>query len=630
MHAVARSTSPWPVEGGEMGERIRALDWARTPLGPIGQWPQSLKSTVDLMLGSPLPMGLLWGPALIRLYNDAYRDLIGDKHPAGLGQSAAEVWPELAEFTEPIYATVLGGEARSLRDQKLRLDRYGAPEDGWFDLTYSPVRDEAGAVAGILLTSFEVTEKVRGEARLREREQRETMVLEAVSDAVVALDADWRITLLNRAGEEYFGIARDEVIGRSMTDAFPETKGSIYEDCFARAMRTGEALTFVAPSVAMPERTIEMRVSPMAGGVVVSFSDVTQRKRAEDALRAAEERYRLAARATNDVVWDLNPITDRIHWAEAAQESFGYARLDMGTTMQWWEDAIHPDDRERVSTGIQAALDGGESWADEYRLRRADGSYADVLDRGTVLRDERGRAVRMIGAIVDQSDRKRAEETQKLLIAELEHRTRNLLAIVRSIARQTKRASTSLDEFSNRFDQRLSALSRVQALLSRDSGQGVQLRELVEEELTAHGASIDNGRVRVTGPAVALTSKAVQVLTLALHELATNAVKHGALLQEGAMLSIAWTVSGAPEHRLVTVDWMETGVRLPGGRSPTHRGFGRHLIEAALPYDLGGETCWSLEPDGVRCRLRVPIDGGNAEAGADGAGSVVRLASAAR
>jgi PAS domain S-box-containing protein len=351
----------------------------------------------------------------------------------------------------------------------------------------------------------------------------------------------------------------------------------------------------------------------LVGSVAVSKARSEEaamvRAREADALREAEERYRLAVRATNDAVWDWDLAAKYIHWTKAGDEYFGYAPHDIGTSIEWWVERLHPDDRARVAAGLRAVLAGAEEiWTDEYRLRRADGSYADVLDRGTVLRNEEGEACRMIGAISDQSERKRAEEAQKLLIAELQHRTRNLLAIVTSVARQTERASSSHKEFARSFYDRLAALSRVQSLLSRGSGHRVLLGELIEDELAAHGASTGDERISVDGPEVALSSKTVQVLTLALHELATNATKHGALRQDQAKLAIGWRVSGSPGEPLLDLKWVESRVQLPAERSTIRRGFGRELIERALPYDLGGETCWSLEADGVRCELRVLLD----------------------
>lgn len=602
----------WPVGGGEMGERIRTHDWTAAALGPLEHWPQSLRSAVDLVLGSPLPMVVLWGPDFIRLYNDAYRDLIGDKHPAGLGQGMQAVWPQLAEFLEPIYAAVRRGEARTLAGQKLTLDRYGRLEDAWFDLTYSPLRDESGSVAGILLTAFEVTEKVRGQAMLVERELRERMVLEAVSDAVLALDADWRITLVNRAAEDYLGAPRDRLLGRTMTDAFPTTQGSIYEESFSRVMRTGEALSFVAPSVAMTGRTIEMRVAPMSGGIVVSFADVTGRKRTEQALRRSEEQIRLVTDAMPALIGYVDQdqryrfVNQRYaEWFERPQDQI------LGRSMR---ELLGEPLYRRFQPWIERAL-GGEVVRFDHRLQpeeRVSQYNADAvlhLDISYVPRiGADGEAEGFYILVIDISEQKQAQEAQQVLVGELQHRTRNLLAIVRSVLSQTLKASGSLGDLEQRFGSRLASLSRVQSLLSQGCGHSVTMRDLVVGELAAHGSGAADPRVTIKGPRVDLPSKAVQVLALALHELATNALKHGALGQEQAKLSVRWAMSGADAQRFVTIRWVEEGVTLPPGDPDAKRGFGRQLIERALPYDLGAEACFSFAEDGVRCEIRVPVD----------------------
>jgi PAS domain S-box-containing protein len=130
--------------------------------------------------------------------------------------------------------------------------------------------------------------------------------------------------------------------------------------------------------------------------------DETDRRRAEVAMRETEERYRLAAQATNDVIWDWDLTTDNIRWNEAVQVLFGYQPHEVEPSGRWWKSKIHPDDRHRVITAIEQAIKDRElSWTAEYRFERKDRSYADVLDRGTVLRDESGRARRMVGAMHD-------------------------------------------------------------------------------------------------------------------------------------------------------------------------------------------------------------------------------------
>ena len=211
------------------------------------------------------------------------------------------------------------------------------------------------------------------------------------------------------------------------------------------------------------------------------------------------------------------------------------------------------------------------------------------------------------GSFTDITEEKQAREAQQTLIAELQHRTRNLLAIIRSIAGQTLQTSGTIATFADEFNGRLAALGRAQALLSEGSGHSVSLTELVRGELAAHGADIDGERIRIGGPAIQLPSAAVQVLSLALHELATNALKYGALAQQ-ARLTVSWQVTEIAGQRQVTVNWIEDGVRMPSDWREPHRGFGRQLIERALPYDLGARTRFELTPGGVHCHIAIRAD----------------------
>jgi hypothetical protein len=148
---------PWPRGTSEMARRMRERDWTATALGAIGTWPQSLRSITDLLLASGFPMIALWGPDLIQIYNDGYRDLMGRKHPAGLGQPTRECWPEVWHINGPIHERVREGETVNITDGLYPLDRSGTVEDVWLTLSYSPLRDEAGGVAGVLVTLYETT-----------------------------------------------------------------------------------------------------------------------------------------------------------------------------------------------------------------------------------------------------------------------------------------------------------------------------------------------------------------------------------------------------------------------------------------------------------------------------------------
>ena len=209
--------------------------------------------------------------------------------------------------------------------------------------------------------------------------------------------------------------------------------------------------------------------------------------------------------------------------------------------------------------------------------------------------------------MTDIHDLRSVQDQQRVLVAELHHRTRNLLAVVQSIALQTLRTSASLEGFGDEFESRLQALSRVQGLLARADREAVDLRALVEAELEAHGdGGADPGKVRVEGPPVALPAGFAQTLALALHELATNAVKYGALKQPAGRLVVTWAVEGA--GRRVLIEWWEGGVPMAEDAPPRRKGYGTELIEHALPYQLGAETRLEFGADGVRCAIVVPVE----------------------
>lgn len=209
----------------------------------------------------------------------------------------------------------------------------------------------------------------------------------------------------------------------------------------------------------------------------------------------------------------------------------------------------------------------------------------------------------------DVEDLRRQQE-QRILIDELHHRTRNLLAVISGVADQTLATCDSLEVFGAQFDRRLGALGRVQNLLSREVAPNVTMEELARLELAAHG--IDGGlsdRVRLRGPKVVLPARAVQMLALALHELTTNALKHGALRGGGpGSLEVAWELRGdGADARRLRLDWTETEIEMPAGGAPPRRGFGRDLLETMLPYELHGETRWAFAGHGVRCAIELPL-----------------------
>ena len=202
-----------------------------------------------------------------------------------------------------------------------------------------------------------------------------------------------------------------------------------------------------------------------------------------------------------------------------------------------------------------------------------------------------------------EQDLREAAERRSVMLGELQHRVRNMLLNVRSLAKRTIKSSSSLEEFSIAFEARLLALARTQELLTRESVLSVRLEDTLREELKAHGA--DGGRVRLSGPEVRLLPKVAQALGMAFHELATNASKYGALAYEDARLSVNWRTNDAEGSEEVLIVWRESGV--PIAEKPTRRGFGSETIERSLPFMLGGEAHVEYHGDGVECTIRFPF-----------------------
>ena len=195
----------FPVGGGELGALIRKFDWSRTPLGPIRTWPQSLKTAVDVVLQSPVPLVMLWGGDGIMIYNDAYSVFAGGRHPQLLGSKVLEGWPEVADLNRRVMEVGLRGETLSFRDEHLVLFRPGRPPDVWLNLDYSPLLDESGVPAGVLAIVVETTDRVRAEQALRESEAQFRTFASAMPHHVWAANPDGKLDWVNDKVLEYTG-----------------------------------------------------------------------------------------------------------------------------------------------------------------------------------------------------------------------------------------------------------------------------------------------------------------------------------------------------------------------------------------------------------------------------------------
>lgn len=490
----------------------------------------------------------------------------------------------------------------------------------WTNVRAVPVRDGTGRVELWAGMNINIDARKRAEAALRESEARLRAILESALDyAIFTTDPDGIIETWSPGAEAVFGWTAEEAVGKHSAITFiPEDRDrGVPQGELAEAAEKG-----FAPNVRWHQHKdghrvfIEGTTRPMAAvagtpqGFLKVGRDLTDRKRWEERLQQSEERLRSAVEVGRLGLWDWNVVTGEIHWSDEHFRMEGYAVGEVTPSYETWASRLHPDDRLGAETALQHAMNAHEEFAHEFRVVHSDGSVHWLSGRGKFFYDDEERPVRMVGAMVETTPAREWEERQLVLIGELQHRTRNLIGLVRSISDKTARASVSLSDFRERFRDRLEALARVQGLLSRlNDHDRISFDELIETEFAALGSKSD--RVSLNGPKnVRLRSSTVQTIAMALHELATNAVKYGALGQADAQLAVTWQLQPPDEkgRPWLHIDWRERNVKMqPSGAKPGGRGQGRDLIEKALPYQLSAKTSYELGPDEVHCTILMPV-----------------------
>jgi len=313
-------------------------------------------------------------------------------------------------------------------------------------------------------------------------------------------------------------------------------------------------------------------------------------------LRRSEERRSIALSAGDMGSWEVDLATGHIEWDEGPYRIFGVDPAHFEPTVERIEAMMHPDDRKKSSVADLVAL-GGSRFQVEFRLVRPSGEVRWCYGAGIITRDADGKPVRMNGVTVDITDRKRAEERQVLLAREVDHRAKNTLAVVLSMLRLTRAPTTK--DFIAAVEGRVHALAATHNLLSATRWEGADLGKIVEEEMAPYHAN-HRQRVITRGPAVVLLPATAQAMALALHELATNAAKYGALSTEAGTLSVTWRAEG----EALVLDWTETGG--PSTAEPARLGFGLTIVRSSIEAQFRGGVSYDWQREGLRCTLSIP------------------------
>jgi PAS domain S-box-containing protein len=330
--------------------------------------------------------------------------------------------------------------------------------------------------------------------------------------------------------------------------------------------------------------------------------DVTERKQAEQALAERNAQFDLAHRAARVGCYTHDISAKTMLISRASMATYGLSQSTIEVTAQQWQARVHRDDVQRLrAEHIVAFKERRPELVNEFRIVRPGGEVRWIESRSLIAYDHVGRAKRMTGIYIDVTDRRKAEDHKSLLIAELDHRVKNMLACVSAIARRSRECSRSMDEFLEVLDGRISSLANTHALLSRSRWEGVGLGELVRSVLI-FCAKHENALIE--GPEVDLAAEAAQTLSMVLHELATNAAKYGALSNGHGRVAIHWRRASRGSKGKLVLEWRETGG--PQIIAPKATGYGTSVICDLVPYELGGSVDYQLAREGARCRLEIP------------------------
>lgn len=475
----------------DMAHRVLSHDWSSTALGPMETWPAELAAVAGLVLGSPQPMLLLWGPELVQIYNDAFAATIGpERHPRALGSSGRGCWDDVwAGISAQTEAVLAGSDAVMTEDVRVPLTRLGQSSDAWWTYSCNPVHAGEG-VAGVVMICNDVTDKhvaieeteERNRQLLEERDRQQRMFEQAPGFICVLRGPDHVFDLANRAYLKLVGATRD-IIGLPMRQAFPEMEGQDFFGLLDRVYASGQP--FVGREVPV---------------TVPASGDVATQERLVDFI--------------------YQPIAD------------------------------------------------------------AQGRTVGVFVEGS-----------------DVTERVQAQQRQSLLIRELHHRVRNTLATVQGIMGATSRSSDSVAEFREAFAGRIAAMAKTHALLTEHHWQKASFRELLRQELQPFDDETGR-RVLLDGPDIELPSEIAVPIGMAVHEMTTNAVKHGSLSVMGGSVEVHWTATAVPDGVQLTWLWFERNG--PAVMPPAREGFGTRLLNRVLAVQTKADVRIDFDAEGLK------------------------------
>ncbi|MEJ6010877.1 PAS domain S-box protein [Novosphingobium aquae] len=418
-------------------------------------------------------------------------------------------------------------------------------------------------------------------------------IIESSDAAIIAKSLDGTVLTWNAGAERIFGWTAEEMVGHTIRRLLPDDRQHEEDEILARISRGERISTFETERVRKDGTRVQIAVliSPVVGqdGSIVAASkmarDITAEKQLRETLQTTEQRFRLMADNISQLAW-IAEADGAIHWYN--QRWYDYT----GTTLEemdgWgWQKIHHPDHVEPVTERFRQCIASGEEWEDTFPLRGADGEYRWFLSRAVPLRDDSGQIMCWFGTNTDITERRAAERQIELLLREVNHRSKNMLAIIQSMARRTLGTDSP---FVPKLEARIAAMSANQDLLVDRDWRPVPIVALLDSQLGMLGDA--RAQVHYDGPALNLLPAAGEAIAMAVHEMATNAEKYGALSVPTGRIDIEWTLSDGQ----FTMRWTESGG--PPVKQPEREGFGSKILVAVPKGKLRGEVDVDYLPEG--------------------------------
>ena len=464
--------------------------------------------------------------------------------------------------------------------------------------------------SGLAISFGDITPRRQREQRERDQAERLELALAASGLGDWSWDAATDMVTLSDRAAAIFGIPPGAVLTWSqiLTRVNPEDADTARRA--VEAVLAGRAGYEIEYRITPPGRDQEIWVMSRAQaeyaedgtpvGLQGVVGDITRRKAQEVELRGSEARFRIMADSAPAPVW-MTTADGPIEFVNRAFVEFS-GKPPEQLLGDVWVEIIHPDDILEVAMTRAKAAEGPHPYWVEARVRHFSGDWRWMRTSSRPRFDAAGRFEGYVGIAMDMTEVRAAEERQRLLINELNHRVKNTLATVQSIAHQTLREGVVTRLARAHFTERLLALSTAHDVLTRESWESADLAHVAAEAVRPYDET-DMSRIAIEGPAVRIEPNVALALSMALHELATNATKHGALSVPGGRVTLSWSLQA--DGRSVEIAWRETGG--PTVEAPSDQGFGSRLLSQGLMAELGQPARVTYDPRGLACTITAPV-----------------------